>query len=203
MLAVLLALSACACKRGSKKASVTDLVARTFAFEGEIEVETRVSSVKPLVTVYKLKGQKARVSGAMGPVISDGAEKKLYLLDDTARTYKVIDVGATTTSTVDAGAPTYKKTGKKDVVAGYECDEYEIVGVGGRTDACATNAIYGPLAAVAGALGAFGSDMGFPLRTVARDPSGAELMRNEVTRIDKRSMPDSEFTVPTGYKEAP
>jgi hypothetical protein len=40
---------------------------------------------------------------------------------------------------------------------------------------------------------------GFPLRVVMRDPSGAPIVKMEATRIEKKSVPDSELAIPAGY----
>jgi hypothetical protein len=189
------------CKRGPKSGSVKDLVTRSLSFEGEIDMEIRTPSTPSTHIGYKMKGQKARVNSPMGGVIADLASKKMYILNDAAKTYTVYDFGAIPRT--DAGAPAHKKTGKKDVVAGYDCDEYEWSDTGGRTESCMTTALYGPFVAAAGALGAFDDDAGFPLRTVMRDASGAEVLRSEVTRIEKRPVSESDLTVPPGYKESP
>jgi len=43
---------------------------------------------------------------------------------------------------------------------------------------------------------------GFPLRVTMRDASGKPLMNLEATRIEKKSIPDSELEVPAGYTKS-
>jgi hypothetical protein len=203
-LALLVACAASACKKkGPKTGSVKDLVTNAFGFEGEVEMEERFGSGAPTTSSYTMKGQKVRVETPSGALLADLGAKKMYLLNDSARTYSVVDFGPTTT--VDAGAtPPRTKTGKKDVILGYACDEYTQTNPGGdRIEACITTAIYGPFGAAAGALGVLGDEGGFALRSVGRDAMGTEIYRSEVTRIDKRSIPESNVTVPPGYKETP
>jgi hypothetical protein len=204
VLACALALAAGGCKKGSKSGSgasgtVKDLVSRTFAFEGEIENESRFLTGTSMRSTFKMKGQRVRVSMPSGALIADMGAKKSYLLDDVAKTYSTMDWG---TLSVDASAPARTRTGKKDVVAGYGCEVYESTTPGGdRLQACVTTEIYGAMAHAAGALGVFGDELGFPLRTILQNPSGKEVYRSEVIRIDKRPIPESDVTVPPGYKE--
>jgi Domain of unknown function (DUF4412) len=192
-------IAAAACKKGSTK----ELVTRTFGFEGEVEQETRFLTGMTTRVIYKMKGQKVRVDIGTTVMLADLAAKKSYMLDNTAKTYRTVDWS---TLSADAGAapPARVKTGKKDVVAGHGCDEYEYTtATGDKATSCVTTEIYGPVAMAAGALGAFGDDLGFPLRTVMRNPSGTEVFRSEVVRIDKKTVPEKDVSIPSGYRERP
>jgi hypothetical protein len=196
LLAVVLALQLCACRKGTKSSPLRDLV--TTGFEGQIEVESHYRGATARSS-FKIKGQKMRMDVPSGPMIADGGAQKVYYLDDTAKTYTVVDLKPS----VDAGAgPVLKRTGKKGVVAGYACDEYESTGAAGEvSEFCKTTEIYGPLALAAGAHGALGGADGMSLRSVTRDAKGAELFRAEATRIDKRPIPESDVSIPHGYTE--
>ena len=194
---VLLAVCAgAACKRSSTK----DLVSRTFGFEGEIELEARVLSGMTNRATYKMKREKVRVEVGGTVMLADLGAKKSYLIDSTTKTYNTIDWSA---AAADAGGrPPRTKTGKKDVVAGYGCEEYEYsTPTGDRAFSCVTTEIYGPVVVAVGALGAFGDDLGFPLRTVMQNRAGMEVFRSEVVRIDRKSVPEKDVSIPPGYRE--
>jgi hypothetical protein len=192
----LLLLALAACKRGSTK----NLVTHTFAFEGEIEQESHFLTGITNRATYKMRGEKVRVDMPSTVMLADLGARKSYMLDSAAKTYTTVDWGKM--MTVDAAAPARIKTGKKDVVAGYRCEEYEYTTIAGeKAVSCITTEIYGPIAMAAGAVGAFSDDLGFPLRTVIRNASGTEVFRTEVTRIEKKPVPESDVSIPPGYKE--
>jgi hypothetical protein len=41
----------------------------------------------------------------------------------------------------------------------------------------------------------------FPLRVVSQNSSGKEITRMEATAVEKKSIPDSEFAPPDGFKK--
>src|SRR4029077_16168665 len=127
--------------------------------------------------------------------------KKMMTVMDDQKTVMVMDmsaVGGASGIAAQAQKSVVDKTGKTDTVAGYTCDVWKVTETnGGKVDLCVAQGIEFPRmmglesAAWMGELG--GS---FPLRAVTTDASGKEKGRMEVTKIDKKSIDDAQFTIP-------
>jgi hypothetical protein len=107
-----------------------------------------------------------------------------------------------------APPPKVTKTGKKDTVAGYGCEIWEIVpDTGEKMSVCVANEgaswFRFPLSGIptehAWALELLDGKH-FPLRGVAFDKAGVEKGRAEVTKIDKKPLAAALFEIPQGYK---
>jgi outer membrane lipoprotein-sorting protein len=221
-LLVLAVLALASCKlRGAGLSKLASLV----SFEGEIDMSIgmAVPSTPGVASTIKLeiKGDKMRTeTPGLGFVnITDAGKKKTWLLEPTAHTYTEMDLSSATAAT--ATAPTTKskatvvKTGRSDKVAGYSCDVYEVddpSGAMSHTELCMASGLSMLAMGLTGPFAMFtkGNDAwsdvlshGFPLRMIMRDASGAPLMKMEATKIEKKSLPDSEFEVPPGYTKTP
>jgi hypothetical protein len=175
------------------------------AFEGEIYVTTNAGSTS---SPYQVKGDKARSGGGEGYgdiFIVDAGQKKVYSVTPYNLTYYEMPLGAAKSL---VPAPTAARTGKRDTVAGYACDEWELHYLAFKTLACISSELSVP--GLSGSDGPFRGGTGhavmdsigtagFPLRTQDFDASGAPYIRVEVTRIEKKSEPDALFQVPPGY----
>jgi hypothetical protein len=108
------------------------------------------------------------------------------------------------------------KTGRSDKVAGYSCDVYAIDDATYspvRTEVCTASGLSmlalglsNPFSAFAGGNDVWSEILshGFPLRIAMLDPtSGAPMMKMEATRIERKSIPDADMRVPTGYTKTP
>ena len=127
----------------------------------------------------------------------------------------VIDLSKmSSTSTASAVKSTAKarNLGRSDKVSGYSCDLWEVVDTTMTTEICVASGLSMLALGLSGPFSMFakGDDAwsqvlshGFPLRMVMTDGSGKPLMKMEATRIDKKSVPDSEFAVPAGYTKMP
>lgn len=179
-------------------------------FEGAITMNN-TSGDKPSKTMtYEVKGTKMRFDapeerGPMsgGYVIFDTTAKKMTVVNDAKKTAMVMDVGAmgaTPAGMPPAGPkPTVEKTGKTDTVAGYSCDVWKVTEASGeKTEACVAKGISFPaFGRHAGWMSSL--EDGFPLRAISYDSAGKEKSKMEVTKIDKKSIDDSQFQVPAGY----
>lgn len=103
--------------------------------------------------------------------------------------------------------PKIDKTGKKDVVAGYSCDVWNVIADGKRTEVCVAEGItwvdLGDLgwSSPELTLAAVASEANrFPLRAVTFDAAGAEETRMEATKVDKKKLDDARFVVPPDYR---
>jgi hypothetical protein len=182
-------------------------------FEGEITMNMSSAGKPPETIVYMVKGQKMRFnapstvrSGAW--VIFDGPAKKMTTVMDAQKMAMVVDlngslggVAGADVSALGGKKPTIDKTGRTDTVAGYSCDVWKVTEDNGqKSDLCVADGISFPQMGKEGAswMGELGT--GFPLRAVTTDAAAVEKRRMEVTRIDKKSIDDSQLTVPAGYK---
>lgn len=175
---------------------------------------------------------KADKTGAAGMGVENGAAfildppaKKGYMLMPSQKMAMVIDFdqaaklggmapgagpgkpGMPSTPSMPTDVPTIDKTGKKDTVAGYACDEWKVTSKSGRADLCVADGIrwigFRDLAAASPGLGAvafLGDVDRFPLRVVAYDPDGKESGRVEATKVEKKKLEDAAFVVPTDYR---
>jgi Domain of unknown function (DUF4412) len=145
------------------------------------------------------------------------ADKKLYLVMDAKQQVILVDFDkfaqqakAFTDARRHSAAGTadvanLQKTGKTDTVAGYKCEIWHITQAKSSTDLCiaeqGTSWFHLPLSGLPAEL-AWATEITdgkhFPLRLVMSD-NGVEEGRLEVTRIQKQSLPASEFAVPAGY----
>lgn len=193
-------------------------------FEGEIELSIGLGSsaglkMAPLTMTLLARGQ--RIAYDMGPVLSggsrivvDGGERKAYFINDKAAEYTVTDLGATTGTTTGtattstAAAPKITKGRGRDRIAGYDCEVWEVTEGSHTVEVCAARGLsflgiglaFGNITrGASGWASAIASAGYFPMRAVERDTAGAEVWRCEVTRIDKKSVPEAKVSVPAGY----
>jgi hypothetical protein len=145
------------------------------------------------------------------------ADKKLYLVMDAKKQVILVDFDKFANQAkalsaahppAAAGTPTaasMQKTGKMDTVAGYKCEIWHIVQAKSTGDLCiaeqGTSWFHIPLSGVPAEF-AWATEITdgkhFPLRLVMSE-NGVEEGRLEVTSIQKKALPVSEFTVPAGY----
>lgn len=105
-----------------------------------------------------------------------------------------------------ADPPKVEKTGKKSVVAGYECEEWKVTQKATRAELCVAEGIkwidltdLGMASPEVALAAAAGDANRFPLRVVTYDDKG-ETARMEATKVEKKSLPDTEFAVPPDYQ---
>lgn len=156
-----------------------------------------------------------------GYVVMNAREKKAIMVDEDKKTAMVFDVaklsgqlgqlGVTPPSPQAAAAqapPKITKTGHMDVVAGYQCEDWDITSNDGkRARVCVSEGAASWLDVVAHAVPGnlvwakeFLNGQKFPLRMIAFDTDGTERDRIEVTKLVKRPLDESLFVVPPGYR---
>lgn len=155
---------------------------------------------------YLARGGKVRINARspMGSVamIAVPAEKKVYTLMDAQSMYMEQPFSLASAPGANAPAPTITRTGKKEIVAGHECEHILIAGQQGNTDVCMARGL-GPFFAATAGMGAampawqraLVGDGGFPLK-VSRADGTTQL---EVTKIERKKLSDALFTVPGHY----
>jgi hypothetical protein len=207
-------------------------------FEGEITMNATTKGGKgPKTLIVGIKKPKVRVDAPNGvptdnAMIKDGAtmlidppQKKGWILVPQKKQALLIDFekmknapgaskvfGTTKTKGPGVGAsgqpPKIEKTGRKDTVAGYTCEIWNVTETNGRrAELCAAEGITWTDLTDLGmdspelTLAAVTSEANrFPLRLIAYDQKGTEETRLEATKIDKKALDETRMTVPPDYQ---
>lgn len=198
-------------------------------FEGEVTMKVSGGSSaagvgakagSPQTLVFGMKSPRVRVDGIGGaaagdPMLAEGAAfiidppvKKGFILMPSRKMAMVIDFDkAKAPGAPGTAPPKIDKTGKKSVIAGYECEEWKISSKDSRADVCVAEGIkwidLGDIGMSSPELAlavAAGESNRFPLRLVAFDAKGTETSRMEATKIEKKKLADDRFAVPADYK---
>jgi hypothetical protein len=183
-------------------------------FEGEIDLETTASGATQQMVV-KAKGDKLRfettTNGSKASALFDPAQNKVVMIMDEQKAYMDMDFSSPSApqANVNAAAATAEKTGKKDNIAGIDCEEWTVKDPSGKhTDVCLADGLaFFDLGGVKS--GSSNSPFSkqlrekkqFPLRSIDYDPTGKETSRTIATRIEKKKLDDSLFSVPSGYNK--
>ena len=200
-------------------------------FEGEITMLVTPKAKAPATMVFGIKSPKARLDIANqaasdnpmlaqgGAVLIDTPAKKAFVLIPARKQAMVIDFekmkaqrSARLPGQPGAGAPLteapkVEKTGKKEVIAGYTCEDWKVTSKTSRADMCVAEGIKWIDLSDLGmtspevALAAAASDLNhFPLRVIAYDDKNVETTRMEATKIEKKKLDDARFAVPPDYQ---
>ena len=205
-------------------------------FEGEIGLSAKSAKErKPIppmtLTVKKTKFRFDVPEGIeSGPrlgkqvhVILNAPEKKLFMVMDEQKMVMTMDLDklgeqmksfkapgapAAPSQPANVEPPKVTKTGHADTVAGYRCEDWDIVSAKGeRAKVCVSSesASWFELPTIglptehAWARELFDGHH-LPLRLVGYDASGAEDGRLEITKIEKKPVADALFEIPAGYR---
>jgi len=186
----------------------------------------------PLIQMsYYLKGDHARIESKAGDrpemantMIMDLQAGKMTTLMPSQKSYITTDFKQMREAAGQSGSLTFPKltaTGKKETVAGYQCEHY-LVGDDEEIDMCVAKGLGYFGMGGAGRTGGFGSFLfspemkaeaaanpewsrlleggAFPLK-VTNAKGGQTTMSSEVTSVERKKLDDSLFTVPPDYKE--
>jgi uncharacterized protein DUF4412 len=103
--------------------------------------------------------------------------------------------------------PKIENTHKKDTIAGYTCEIWKITSKTSHAEACLAEKIkwidFTDLAVQSPSFAAIAAVSDFnhlPLRIVSFDEKNVEEGRMEVTKIDKKKLPDNHFSVPPDFQ---
>lgn len=186
------------------------LVAQT-PFEGAVTIT--FPSQRSQEITYLLKGDKVRLDmsgpgGLSGYLIHDGATDATSMVMPAQRMY--VDFkgmqGMAQAAPQAAKKPEIKMTGKKETIAGYECEHMIATSDEGQFDVCAAKG-FGSFMTGSGPMGSRGSAGGPPssleLLGSGYFPLKAQKVDGEVvllvTKIEKKSLDPSLFTVPADF----
>jgi len=201
-------------------------------FEGEIDVVAKstkdkvpATPVAVLIKTGRLRFDIPKTEGrpaTKGYIVMNARDKKAIMVDEDKKTAMVFDVGklATQLGQIPGQPPTPRapaageappkitKTGHTDVVAGFQCEDWDITSNDGkRARVCVSEGAASWLDVVAHAVPGnliwakeFLNGQKFPLRVIAFETDGTERDRIEVTKIEKKTLDESLFGVPPGYR---
>jgi hypothetical protein len=166
-------------------------------------------------------------ANAKGYGIFDSAAKKVYVVLDPSKQVIIIDlnkIGEQAKTFNPPGnhgekgggppatPPKITKTGKFDTVAGYKCENWDVASDHREATACVAADGFSWLTLPMSALDGVPTEKlwmadlldgkHFPLRFVGYEKDGTtESGRVEVTKIDKKPLPDSDFQYPPTYAQ--
>ena len=202
-------------------------------FEGEITMNLSGHGKSgPHTMVFGIKSPKFRVDttgnvAPDNPVLAQGAgfivdppAKKAYMLMPAQKKAVVFDfekmkalrgargpAGGPASTGAPADPPKIEKTGKKEVIAGYECEDWKVTSKTSHADMCVAEGIKWidlgdlGLASPEAALAVAASDLNhFPLKVITYDEKNVEQNRMEATKIDKKKLDDARFVVPPDFQ---
>ena len=199
------------------------------AFEGIVHFKDTRGGAKGEQTAefdYFTKANKVRIEmqrrdAQHAAIVMDPEGRKTIIIMAAQRMYMEFPMKEPTEAAAEAQSaakgPTIVKTGKTDTVLGHTCEVVTIKTGHGESEICASKELgqfYSQRSAQPG-MGRHGTSGGgendyawakefrdkgfFPLRAVTKDEDGKEINRLEATKIEKKSLDASLFSVPEGY----
>ncbi|MGO9838774.1 MAG: DUF4412 domain-containing protein [Polyangiaceae bacterium] len=167
------------------------------------------------------EGAAARMLGPKAYAIFDSGAKKLSVVSDARKQVIVIDMNKTAEQFKSFGShpgepggppqappPKITKTGKFETVAGYKCEDWDIASDHHEGTVCVAHEGISWFSIPAAVLPSERTWMlelldgkHFPLRFISYGKDGVtEETRVEITKIDKKPLPASDFEYPPDYR---
>jgi hypothetical protein len=193
------------------------------AFEGVVTQKMSAGGMNAEMTVY-VKGDKFRqdMSGMGMPgsaVVVDGSKNEIFMLMSEQKMY--MRVPAPPPRQGEGAAVQFTATGRKETIAGHECEHYTVKADNTDVDVCVATGLgvfYGtgggnPMGGRRGG-GGGGDGMSnaamrelarqfkdgfFPLKIQSQTDRGPVSI--EVTKIEKKAVSDDMFVIPEGFTE--
>jgi hypothetical protein len=192
------------------------LAAFRFAapFEGTIRYDVQVKGdvgpmayMMPKYYEFSAKGNDVKMksdASLVGEVLMKTAENKAYLLRRSEKTAYFFDLSSRKLS---AGKPKVTRLKDLETIAGYKCQKYTVVSKDEDGEAVTQTIWAAPDLVVpkpkkamgipnAGEFFVEGID-GFPLKMITQ--SSEFTMTTTASKVEKKSLPASEFTIPSGF----
>jgi len=185
---------------------------RAQTFEGVIEF-TVTGERGTMPMTYMMKGDNVRVEmegrpGMKADFLIDTKENKSYMLMEQMKMY--MELPAPPPPDSSAPKPEITKTGKTQKILGYDCEEF-LIKDGDRNSEVWITKDLGPfqLFKMGGRQGQnnveawqkmVGSEGGFPLLATTKE-GDTEISKMVATNVEKKSLDDSLFKIPEGYKQ--
>ncbi|HEY1959431.1 MAG TPA: DUF4412 domain-containing protein [Polyangiaceae bacterium] len=177
-------------------------------FEGSITMHVR-SQAGESDLVVKTKNEKMRFENRGSWMLYDPKASTVTMVDDASKTFTPIDFKSASAPKANTSPDTAKieKSGQHETIAGVDCEKWTVHDGGKRSEVCIAQGIaffdIGSLKS--GQSSALAKELReqklFPLRDAEYDADGKELSRMEVTKVEKKSIPDADLEVPKDYKQ--
>ncbi len=194
------------------------------SFEGKVTMKLSASGAPAQEIQYLVKGDKLRMEmpaqeGMKATVIIEPAKRQAVMLMDSEKMAMIMAMPDPATGGPGgqpSEAPKMEKTGEKEKILGQTAEKYVVTDQGTKSDLWLAEGLgafvtFNPSGQMMGGRGGAPAPKGweralagkelFPLRVVSYDKSGKEASRLDVTAIEKKSLPDSLFTVPANYQQ--
>lgn len=195
------------------------------SFEGKVRFKiTTGKSAQDMD--YSVKNGLARIDvqskDATASIIMDPTKQEVTILMLEQKMYMVQSLagknGATATAGVDTSDISFEKTSATEKILGYTCTKYIAKNKDSTTEIWATEDLGTFMGTGPGGGSPFGGGKRgsagaqaweaafvgknfFPLRVVSQDAKGKEITRMEATAVEKKSIPDSQFSPPDGFQK--
>jgi hypothetical protein len=179
-------------------------------FEGEISMHMVRAGAPEEDMVVKAKGDKMRIETNDAWLLYDPGTNKITMVSPKQKSYMDLDfakAGAPQANT-SADTSTIDKSGKHETIAGIDCENWTAHDPSGKkSEVCIAQGIaFFDMGSMKGGTSTIGKEMRdkklFPLRSVEYDTAGKEISRMQVTKVDKKSLDDSEFVIPKDFTKA-
>lgn len=204
-------------------AALVPVALSAASFEGKLGLKLSAGGSAPQEMQYLVKGDKVRMEmsaqGMAAAVIIEPAKRQAVMLMDAQKMAMVMtlpDPATAAPGEAPTDAPKMEKTGEKEKILGQTAEKYIVTHQGTKSDLWLAEGLgsfvaFNPGGPMMGGRGGSPAPKGweralagkelFPLRVVSYDKAGKEASRLEVTAIDKKSLPDTLFTVPADYQQ--
>ena len=167
----------------------------------------------------QMKDKSGKSSSPMGGMIMDPKKQEMIMLMPQQQTYMVRSLAAPAgqpaahAGTDKAPEFSFDKTGKTETILGYKCEQFVMKADKSSTAMWVTSELGGYVGMSSGGMGGFGGQQAqawekalagkemFPMRIVGSSADGKESFRMEVTAVEKKSLPASDFAPPAGWKK--
>ena len=194
------ALAPLSCKKGSSSGG----------FEGEITMHMARAGAPEEEMVVKTKRDKMRIDTGGTYMLYEPATNAMTMVSPAQKSYMALDFSKATApqANTSGDTATIDKTGKHETIAGTDCENWIAHDPSGkRSEVCIAQGIaFFDMNAMKGGGGTLGKELRdkklFPLRSIEYDASGKELSRMQVTKVEKKSLDDSDFAIPKDYTKA-
>ncbi len=189
-------------------------------FEGRILLHTKEVAGTELDFTVTAKGDVLRIdmppSGAkpgevaLGHSVYVHATNRVRLFFDSTKEFREMDLSSRIAAE-DASprAPSLEKKGSRQTLAGVPCDDWSVkTPDGGHTDVCLAKGLaylemfrvhMGPHGTESSLAREYREHSTFPLEMVEYDAEGKERARMYVTKIERASVSDDAFDLPSDY----
>lgn len=182
------------------------------SFEGEVDYKITTGDKSGDMN-YLLKGKKMRMDmdmeGHSQSMIFDMPTRKMLMLMPEQKMYMTMDIPENKQEAAKAKSEgKFTKTGKTETILGYKCEEWLYESKHGTTSIWAASGLgnFMGMGQKSGMGASAWTQMVkskglFPLRVTSKGANGKGEMSMEATKVEKRSLSDSLFEVPAGFKK--